>query len=405
MPQPNKVISLRTIFRRSQWLSLIITVVICMVTFASMSMFTMETYVKQNLQLLSNTLNDRVQPAVVFDDNTTLNQIVNEYIQQHSIRAIYIYDKNNQLILKAEKAPKHFSVIQKHFDDWFLHDGVRLDINHQQQKVGELQVFASSSKMLEFIVTFVVGFAIAMIVVIVALLWSSNLTYRKIVNELQPLSQVAQLVSEQKAYNLRFPPNAIREFQAINSVFNELLEEIQIWHTHLQTENHQLSFEVRHDYLTKLPNRNYFYQVLLNLFEDQSSRNNFALLFIDNNHFKDINDRYGHLAGDAVLQEMANRLRTRLRNQDFIARLGGDEFAVVLKSITQVEHLISIAENLIESSSQPLNFQGQMIEFSFSLGIAFSQYANTPEDLITQADQAMYKAKMLSHHWFIYKPE
>ena len=405
MTVPNKVISLRSIFRRSQWFSLLITFVICMVTFASISMFTMETYVKQNLQLLSNTLNDRVQPAVVFADNATLSQIVNEYIQQHSIRAIYVYDRHQQLIAYAAKAPKHYSILQTHFDNWFLHDGIKLKILHQQQMVGELQVYGSSAKMLEFIVTFVVGFAAAMSIVVAALLWSSNLAYRKIVNELQPLSQVAQLVSEQKAYNLRFPQNGIREFQHINNVFNQLLEEIQIWHTHLQSENHQLSFEVRHDHLTQLPNRSYFYQVLLNLFEDQSSRNNFALMFIDNNHFKDINDRYGHLAGDAVLQEMATRLRARLRNQDFIARLGGDEFAVVLKSITQIEHLISIAENLIESSKQPLSFQGQMIEFSFSLGIAFSQFANSPEDLITQADQAMYKAKILSHHWFIHKPE
>ncbi len=399
-----KTISLRSIFRRSQWISLVITFLICAVTFVSMSMFTMENYVKQNLALLSNTLNDRVQPSVVFHDNATLDQILNEYLQQHAIRAIYVYDRHNELMAQVKKEPIQYSWLQNHFDNWFLHDGVKLDIFHQQQKVGELQVFGSSTKMLDFIITFVFRFALAMIIVVLALIWSSNLTYRKIIHALQPLSQVAQLVSEQKAYNLRFPQNEIDEFQNINDVFNQLLEEIQIWHNHLQNENHQLSFEVRHDHLTQLPNRSYFYQVLCGLFEDINSRNNFALLFIDNNNFKEINDIYGHLAGDAILQEMAIRLRNRLRNQDFIARLGGDEFAIVLKSITQVEHLISIAENLIESSNEPLRFHNQSIAFSFSIGIAFSQFAGTPEDLISQADQSMYKAKSLNQHWFIYKP-
>lgn len=365
----------------------------------------METYVKQNLQLLSNTLNDRIQPAVVFSDTNTINNILNDAIQQQSIRAIDVFDRNDHLLAHAEKQASHYSLMQQYFDDWFLHEGVRLDVVHQQQKVGELLVYGSSTKMLDFIITFIVGFALAMTVVVVVLLWSSNLTYRKIIQGLQPLSHIAQLVSEQKAYNLRFPNNSIREFQNINHVFNQLLEEIQAWHTHLQRENNQLSFEARHDHLTQLPNRSYFYQVLLGLFEQQEMRSNFALMFIDNNNFKEINDRYGHLAGDAVLQEMANRLRAKLRNQDFVARLGGDEFAIVLKSISQVDHLKSIAEHLIESSREPLLFNGEFIEFSFSLGIAFSEFAHSPEDLITQADQAMYHAKMLEHHWFIYKPK
>lgn len=187
-------------------------------------------------------------------------------------------------------------------------------------------------------------------------------------------------------------------------MFNQLLHEIQTWHTHLQDENHQLSFEAKHDHLTALPNRSYFYSQLLHLFEQPSLRSNSALIFIDNNQFKRINDQYGHPAGDAVLIEMAQRLKSRIRQHDFIARLGGDEFAILLESVHQRDHLITIAEHLLESCKKPLSFNEHQIYFSFSIGIAFSQFASTPEELITQADQAMYKAKHLHHHWCIHTP-
>jgi diguanylate cyclase len=221
---------------------------------------------------------------------------------------------------------------------------------------------------------------------------------------IRPLMQTAQHVSDHKAYNLRFPQNNIREFQELNDVFNQLLKEIQCWHNDLQHQNHVLSFEARHDYLTGLPNRNYFYQKLHHLFDHTQHSQHAVMFFIDNNHFKSINDTYGHLAGDAVLMEMATRLKQKLRPDDFIARLGGDEFAIIVESVTQIEQIQSMAERLLETSHTPLYFKGQSICFSFSLGIAFSQFAHGPEEFISQADQAMYTAKGLAQQWFIYKP-
>jgi len=106
-----------------------------------------------------------------------------------------------------------------------------------------------------------------------------------------------------------------------------------------------------------------------------------------------------------VLREMAQRLKLSVRQEDFIARLGGDEFAIILHAIHHADHLKAIAEGLLASSVEPLNFNGEIIHFGFSLGIAFSQFAENPEDLVMQADQAMYKAKNLNPHWFLYKPE
>lgn len=396
--------SLHSLFRKSQATIFAITFFICTFTFVLISIFTIETYAKQNLNILGLTVSERIQPALVFKDQLTLQQILNEYTEQHSIRTIHIYDKNHLELASSSKPPVYYSQLQSFLDYVFLKDPIKLTVYHHNNKIGELVLFGSSEKIIQFIITILIGLAIAMIFIVIALWWSTNMTYRYIMQSMRPLTQIAQVVSDQKAYNLRFPNNNIKEFQDLNDVFNQLLEEIQTWHTHLQNENHQLSFKAHHDHLTQLPNRSYFYQELVNLFEDHQKRQNSALMFIDNNNFKQINDQFGHLAGDAVLEEMAKRLKSKLRHQDFIARLGGDEFAVILQSIHQVEHLITIAENLIASSKAPILFEGQSIEFSFSLGIAFSRFATTPEDLIMQADQSMYKAKHLTHHWFIYKP-
>lgn len=367
-------------------------------------MFTMETYTKQNLYLLSETLLERIQPAVVFEDKDTLHHILERYTQEHSIRSIHIYNAQHKLLAERTTTITHNSFLQNLLNTYFLHDPIKLQITHHHQNIGELVLYGSSENILNFLKIIIIGLAIAMCFIVIALLWSINLTYRQIMQAIQPLTHIAQLVSEQKAYNLRFPHNRIYEFQNLNSVFNELLEEIQTWHTHLQKENHQLHHQANHDQLTGLPNRHYFYDELFKIFQNTQYRHNTALFFIDNNKFKKINDQYGHLAGDAVLKEMATRLKQTVRYEDFIARLGGDEFAIILHSIQHIDHLKVIAENVLDSCKRPLIFNGQTIYFEFSIGITFSQFAENPEDLITQADQAMYRAKYLTPHWFCYQP-
>ncbi|WP_445116636.1 sensor domain-containing diguanylate cyclase [Acinetobacter sp. WZC-1] len=397
-----KSTSLQVLFRKSQFTIFAITFFICTFTFASISVFTIESYAKQNLLLISRTVSERIQPALVFKDKFALSQILTEYTHQHSIRLIQVYDDEGTLLAQSVKSVEHYSYLQNLFDHIFLKDAINLQVLHREKKVGRVVLYGSSNEILIFMIKIFVGLGIGMLFMIFALWWSVNSTYRHIMQSISPITQIAQLLSSQKAYNLRFPENDIKEFHNLNSVFNQLLEEIQSWHTHLQNENHQLSHQVQHDHLTQLPNRNYFYQILCNIFEDSRQRHQSALIFIDNNNFKAINDQYGHLVGDAVLKEMAYRLKNNIRQGDFVARLSGDEFAIILQHIDKSEHLISIAENLVKCSDEPLMYKNQAIYFSFSLGISLSSQAANPEDLISQADQAMYKAKSLQHHWYIY---
>ncbi|MBT9612069.1 MAG: EAL domain-containing protein [Burkholderiales bacterium] len=119
-----------------------------------------------------------------------------------------------------------------------------------------------------------------------------------------------------------------------------------------------------------------------------------ALLFIDLDRFKNINDSLGHSIGDRLLQEVAARLRDGVRQADTIGRQSGDEFIVLLSAIEQVEAVASIAENLITAIAQPYAIDGHELAVTLSMGISlYPTDGASPEDLIKKADTAMYKAK------------
>ena len=158
----------------------------------------------------------------------------------------------------------------------------------------------------------------------------------------------------------------------------------------------QLIYEANHDNLTGLANRNSFiFQVnqLLNSFK-KCPRENFAVLFIDLNRFKSINDSLGHHIGDQLLQQVAKRLQQSLRPFDLIARLGGDEFTVLLKNLSNPEDSITILERIHSQLNEAFEIEDQILFTSASIGlvIASSNYSSA-EELLRDADIAMYQAK------------
>ena len=158
----------------------------------------------------------------------------------------------------------------------------------------------------------------------------------------------------------------------------------------------QLVYETLHDSLTGLPNRSFFYSALEHaLARSQRDPNNrFAVLFLDLDRFKVINDSVGHLIGDEMLKEAGNRLATCVRAPDVVARLGGDEFALLLEDTRGPEDACHTAERVISALSVPMRIAGKELFSSASVGIALShERYQSAEELLRDADAAMYRAK------------
>jgi diguanylate cyclase (GGDEF)-like protein/PAS domain S-box-containing protein len=162
-----------------------------------------------------------------------------------------------------------------------------------------------------------------------------------------------------------------------------------------QTEK-ALLHDALHDGLTELPNRILFLdrlQQACHSFE-RHQEEIFAVLFLDLDRFKIINDTLGHLVGDQLLVAVAHRLRACLRPEDTVARLGGDEFTLLLPNIERVEDAIHISNRILQTLSLPFSLENTEIFISTSIGIAMSDDPNhKPEDLLRHADIALYRAK------------
>jgi diguanylate cyclase (GGDEF)-like protein/PAS domain S-box-containing protein len=150
-----------------------------------------------------------------------------------------------------------------------------------------------------------------------------------------------------------------------------------------------------HDTLTGLPNRHAFMERLQRVLDDAAVRGQtMALLFIDPDHFKRINDSLGHLAGDGVLVHIGERLTEILRSTDLVARYGGDEFMVLLSSLSGREDAEQVADKLLQALEAPLEIDGHPLSVAPSIGVAmFPDHGREPVELIQHADTAMYVAK------------
>lgn len=169
----------------------------------------------------------------------------------------------------------------------------------------------------------------------------------------------------------------------------------------------QLIYQARHDPLTGLPNRLLFKERLSSELAFASrGHGNLALLFIDLDHFKNVNDTLGHSVGDELLQQVGQRLRLGNRESDTVARLGGDEFAIIIPSIHGLNSATTVAKHILHTFSTPFEIAGQNHFVSASIGIAISGAdCNDYETLLRNADTAMYRAKKMGRGRFVYFEE
>jgi diguanylate cyclase (GGDEF)-like protein len=207
--------------------------------------------------------------------------------------------------------------------------------------------------------------------------------------------RVIQDVTRNKSFTSRVPVQGTDEIAILSTEFNQMLGELHIRDLQKTEAESRLQHQALTDDLTGLPNRRLLSDRLSQVLEmAKRDRRIIALLYLDLDGFKLVNDSLGHSVGDTLLAEVARRLGARIRKSDTLARLGGDEFTVVLTKLNSPEEAALVANSLLDALSRPFLIEKHEITISASIGISvFPANGMDAGELLQQADSAMYSAK------------
>ena len=387
---------LHRVFRATQLKGVVLILVLCVISLTATSMAALASYASNNLKLLSRSLVYSLEAAVAFNDADAVQDSVTNIAELEEISALQVYNKDGAL-LASWKNPRDtaFAKIERTFANLLLPQPLVLPITTQQGlEAGALHISIQGRSMTQFLVSCVLILLGCLVITGFLVVYVSQRLHRNVAHPLQHLSHVVRKISHARTFETRVPGSPISELQSLADDFNTLLNELQLWKNHLQSENASLAHQANHDELTGLANRTQFNE-RLQFAMNHAQECPGALLFMDCNNFKMINDELGHDVGDLVLKAIAQRLRQRLRKTDLVARLGGDEFAVLLKPIRHHKEAMRIADQVLEFMREPIILKdGSQLHVSLSIGIAlYPSQAQTIEQLLKSADNAMYRAK------------
>ena len=391
---------LRSVLRRGHLSVALVAVVLASTSMTLLGTLALKVYADNNVHLLARAINYTVEAAVVFDDKAAASEALALIASSAAVADAQVIKANGQLLAQWQRPENGLlSKTEMWLADHLLNQPVTVPIERQGQKIGEVRIRAHGATLLRFLISGLFGVLLCTALSVWSALHLSRRMHGGITGPLQQLAEVAHAVRIERAFDQRVPVAQIAELNSLGNDFNALLDELESWQSHLQHQNQALVHQANHDSLTELPNRAYFESQLARTLRSlNTTHEKAAVLFLDSDRFKDINDTYGHAAGDVVLITVAARIRALLRENDVVARLGGDEFAILLTPLHKIEDAQRIAEKIIASMREPISLPGQFsVVTSFSIGIAaYPEHGTHPDSLLCAADSAMYHAKRLA---------
>ncbi len=371
------------------------------------SFVTLRSQVEQNLTLVARSISYTAEAAAVFGDAAAATEVLQLVGERENLRAASIFDASGRpLASYAAHNGELMDAVLANVAGMLFAQEARAPIRHEGRPYGEVLVQGRGVGSLMFLlkVLAAIGVCTAANAWLVARL--SRRVEQDIVWPLNRLAALTRTARTERALSLRAPAATVKEIHDLGEDFNALLAEIQsreanlvAKHETLRTVNESLSYLAFHDNLTGLPNRANFLDRTGRLVSaPRESGEGCALLFLDCDRFKEVNDALGHAAGDELLVQVARRIRSKLRDGDFVARLGGDEFAVLLSPIRAAEDAQRIAAGIAAAIRAPMDSAAfGRIEASASVGVAMLPEAGgSLEQWLAAADAAMYRAKARS---------
>ena len=391
--------SLRSVLSRGHLGLAMVAVTMASVSLTILGVIALKVYADHNLHLIGCSINYTVEAAVVFDDSAAATEALALIASTEAVAEAKVFTADGELLAQWKRPETDLlPKVEMLLANSLLAQPVTLPILHQGQEVGTVTLRGHGANMLRFLISGLLGILVCTVLSAWSALFLSRRLLNGITGPLRQLADVAHAARRERAFDRRVPAANIKELNNLGNDFNALLDELESWQSHLKHENETLAHQASHDSLTDLPNRAYFEARLARTLRALSKANEkAAVLFLDSDRFKGINDTYGHAAGDAVLVAVATRIRAQLREEDLVARLGGDEFAILLTPLHKTEDAERIADKIIASMLAPIVLPDQtQVVTSLSIGVAvYPEHGATPDSLLNAADTAMYQAKRM----------
>ncbi|WP_224984098.1 putative bifunctional diguanylate cyclase/phosphodiesterase [Geomonas agri] len=374
---------------------------------------------QEYLVSLADMIGRNIASALVFNDLATAQDTIRPLTQKDNILAVYIVNKEGRLFARYQSAAEAHPVLPLELlPDWaspeqvsqavqqvtreeytssFLsgYASVVRPIHLDHEQVGTVVIHANAQGFLQSLrwnILVALGFMAGTFLVFC--LFSARLQLM-ISAPLLGLLAAMKEISAGKNFALRVTKPCDDEIGMLYDGFNDMLHEIEERDQILVQRQAHLQQLAHYDPLTRLPNRTLFYDRLGQaLFHAERSREAVAVIFIDLDHFKDINDTLGHRTGDLLLIEVAGRLGTVVRSCDTVARLGGDEFTIFCQNVASPENAALVAQKLVALFATPFRLGASEIRVTASVGVTLYPHdGKSVDELLMNADIAMYHAK------------
>ncbi|MBM7354253.1 UNVERIFIED_ORG: diguanylate cyclase (GGDEF)-like protein [Enterobacter sp. JUb101] len=376
-------------------ISVVITMTLIWLLLSIASVVTLKQYAQKNLELTSATMSRSLEASLVFNDAAAATETLAMLGKQGQFAVAEVLDAQGKRFAHWSWNPNDNpdalgTLVSRRL---FPTPAVQ-PVLHNGHAIGEVRITARDSLISHFIwMSFAVLTGCILFAAFVALSITQSL-HNGIVNALQNITDVVHDVKSNRNFSRRVEEERIEEFHRFGQDFNSLLDEMEEWQLKLQARNAQLMRTAMHDPLTGLANRAAFRNSIAALMKDSSAQTNSALLFLDGDDFKLINDTWGHAAGDCVLIEVANRMVEfgAKRHQSY--RLGGDEFAMILYGVHSATDVQQLCAALSQQFLRPYDLHnGNTANMSLSIGFALTWENTSVEALLEQADRNMYLVK------------
>ncbi len=382
-----------------------IVLISTMFCFLAYSFYSIDQESRDRLSALGDIIGADVAAKMTFGGNRAVTESLAALKADSSIKQVFVLNEQDQVIAyynqNTDLAPNELqqrlkslrSKIRQQFID--LSPGMESPVIRNGIRLGTILIEQNDHIIIKKI-SDTTGISAVILLFALGLSYLLAGRFQRIVTEpVTVMATIMREVSYTKDYSKRVPSFNTDEIDQLAKCFNEMLSEIEQRDEDLLDRQKQLHHMANFDSLTGLPNR-----VLFNDRLEQALRHaartgeKLAVLFIDLDDFKMVNDAYGHRTGDQLLLETTTRLAAITRTGDTLARLGGDEFTIILQDVKTAGNALLVANKHIENLFHHYLIDNRQLFVSASIGVAiYPEHGTTMESLVKNADAAMYQAK------------